>query len=256
MTGSAELIPFLRQVVLESHSDLVFPKPDGSMMSEEVNLEDVLRWALARAGIVLGYVHVCRRKACGYEEQTGDATERRCPTHGMRLWPKARHRPIRFHDLRHTTASLRLMAGANPAAVQRILRHSDPRITTEVCGHLLPGYLRAEIDRLAFGVSPGAEERLLAKNLAPFSSPFLPGACGALPEPLSGPAGPGDRGDSTVGAAGLEPTTPGFGGRYSIQMSYAPSGTGIRRGRRSGVFSAVWLLRKDVVEGGGAGGGG
>ena len=125
---AAELIPFLRQAVEESHSDLVFPKPDGSMMSEEVNLEDVLRRALARAGVVLGYAHVCRRKGCGHEEQTADATERRCPTHGMRLWPKARHRPIRFHDLRHTTASLLLMAGANPAAVQRILRHSDPRI--------------------------------------------------------------------------------------------------------------------------------
>ena len=55
---------------------------------------------------------------------------------------------IRFHDLRHTTGSLLMMAGANPAAVQRILRHSAPRITTEVYGHLAPGYLRAEIDRL------------------------------------------------------------------------------------------------------------
>jgi hypothetical protein len=46
------------------------------------------------------------------------------------------------------------MAGANPAAVQRILRHSDPRITTEVYGHLVPDYLRAEIDRLSFGIAP------------------------------------------------------------------------------------------------------
>ncbi len=38
-----------------------------------------------------------------------------------------------------------------PAAVQRILRHSDPRITTEVYGHLVPGYLQDEVDRLRFG---------------------------------------------------------------------------------------------------------
>ena len=44
-----------------------------------------------------------------------------------------------------------MMAGANPAAVQRIMRHSDPRITTEVYGHLAPGYLQAEVDRLSFG---------------------------------------------------------------------------------------------------------
>jgi hypothetical protein len=46
-----------------------------------------------------------------------------------------------------------MMAGANPAAVQRILRHHDPRITTEVYGHLAPDYLRGEIDRLRFDVS-------------------------------------------------------------------------------------------------------
>jgi hypothetical protein len=78
--------------------------------------------------------------------------KRRCPRHGHLLWPKAQVRPIRFHDLRHTTASLLMMAGANPAAAQRILRHADPRITTEVYGHLAPNYLREEIDRLRFGV--------------------------------------------------------------------------------------------------------
>jgi integrase len=72
----------------------------------------------------------------------------------MKLWLKALVRPIRFHDLRHTTASLLLMAGANPASVQQILRHSDQRLMTEVYGHLVPDYLSAETDRLWLGISP------------------------------------------------------------------------------------------------------
>jgi len=84
---------------------------------------------------------------------------RRCPIDGRKLWAKPQVRPIRFQDLRHTRASLLMMSGANPAAVQRILRHSDPRITTEICGHLAPEYLRAEVDRLKFGVSPAPAER-------------------------------------------------------------------------------------------------
>ena len=76
----------------------------------------------------------------------------------MKLWPKAIVRPIRFHDLRHTTESLLLIAGANPASVQRILRHSDPRLTTEVYGHLVPDYLRSEIARLSFGVTPNPSQ--------------------------------------------------------------------------------------------------
>jgi hypothetical protein len=83
------------------------------------------------------------------------------------------------HGPRHTTGSLLMMAGANPAAVQRILRHSDPRITTEVYGHLAPGYLRAEIDRLHFRPpEPAAEphvERAVAATLA-HGGPFGTGA--------------------------------------------------------------------------------
>jgi integrase len=47
----------------------------------------------------------------------------------------------------------RTAAGADLAAVQRILRHSDPKLTTEVYAHLAPEYLRAEVDRLSFGAA-------------------------------------------------------------------------------------------------------
>ncbi|MCC6811335.1 MAG: tyrosine-type recombinase/integrase [Deltaproteobacteria bacterium] len=76
----------------------------------------------------------------------------------MKLWPKAIVRPIRFHDLRHTTASLLMMSGVNPAAVQRIMRHSNPKLTTEVYGHLAPNYLRDEVNRLQFDFGSSANE--------------------------------------------------------------------------------------------------
>jgi integrase len=148
---ASELVPYLEHAIGRSPSDLVFPREDGSMMSEEAPFEEMLRSALGRAGIVTGYSHICRRKGCGHTEPATDAELRRCPRCNMKLWPRAQVRKIRFHDLRHTTASLLMMAGANPAAVQRILRHSDPRITTEVYGHLAPDYLRREIDLLSFG---------------------------------------------------------------------------------------------------------
>jgi hypothetical protein len=41
-------------------------------------------------------------------------------------------------------------ASSNPAAVQRILRHTDLRLTVEVYAHLAPNDLRSEIDLLSF----------------------------------------------------------------------------------------------------------
>jgi integrase len=147
-----ECVPYLRRAIEGSPSELVFPRPDGSMHRQDIKLEDKLRRAMGRAGITTGYLHVCRKKGCTWKESAPDPDVRRCPSHGTMLWPKAKVRKIRFHDLRHTTASLLMMAGANPAAVQRILRHSDPRITTGTYGHLAPEYLRAEVDRLRFNV--------------------------------------------------------------------------------------------------------
>ena len=59
---AAELVPFLEEAIRRAPSELVFPAEDGSMMRRNVHLEDVLRRALGRAGIVTGYRHVCHRK--------------------------------------------------------------------------------------------------------------------------------------------------------------------------------------------------
>jgi integrase len=170
------LRPYLVAALDESDSDLVFPAPDGSMRSPEADPQKVLRHALARAGLVLGYEHVCRRcKARGtpHAEQHLDAVERRCPACGMRLWPKALPRPMRFHDLRHTTATLLLRAGVPLHHVQRIMRHRDVRLTTETYGHLVADDLRSAVEQIAPVSWPEA---------GPRSTRLLPGLIAAKDE--------------------------------------------------------------------------
>lgn len=191
---NAELLPFLEAAIASSPSELVFPAEDGTMMRPDVALEGVLRRAMGRAGIVTGYTHVCRRQGCTHKEDKPDKAVRLCPVHSVKLWPIARVRQIRFHDLRHTCGSLLFMAGANPASVQRILRHKDPRTTTETYGHLSPGYLRSEVDRLQFNpavqTSTAAPVAQIAANSAPFAAPVLQGFDGAQtkgPDPREKP---------------------------------------------------------------------
>lgn len=45
---------------------------------------------------------------------------------------------IRFHDLRHTAASLMFNNGVDVIMVSRRLGHAKPSITLDVYGHLIP----------------------------------------------------------------------------------------------------------------------
>ncbi len=140
-----DLEPVLREAVDASPSELVFPAPGGGMVRDDFKFAVILRRAMARAGIVEGYLHVCRTKGCQHQERATENAERRCPDHGVRLWPKPIVRRITFHHLRHTAGSLLLMSGVPLEVVQKMLRHTDPKITSGVYGHLLMSYQRDAI---------------------------------------------------------------------------------------------------------------
>jgi integrase len=55
------------------------------------------------------------------------------------LLKKARLPYIRFHDLRHTCATLLLSKGTHPKFVQELLGHATVAITLDTYSHALPG---------------------------------------------------------------------------------------------------------------------
>jgi integrase len=74
-----------------------------------------------------GWCHSCRRckaRRTPHVERHSDSEERQCPVCQMKLWPIAIPRPLRFHDLRHSCATILLRAGVDIHRVQRILRHA------------------------------------------------------------------------------------------------------------------------------------
>jgi integrase len=45
---------------------------------------------------------------------------------------------VRFHDLRHTAATLMLQQGIHPKVVKERLGHSAISLTLDTCSHVLP----------------------------------------------------------------------------------------------------------------------
>ncbi len=80
---------------------------------------------------------------------------------------KAGLRRIRFHDLRHTYASLLLQQGESPVYVKEQLGHSSISITVDLYGHLIPGGNRQAVDRLDEPVRMPLPEDLNRTQAAP-----------------------------------------------------------------------------------------
>ncbi|MCL4371102.1 MAG: site-specific integrase [Chloroflexi bacterium] len=108
-----------------------------------------------------------QRLAAGPEWQDGDLVfstrsgRPLSPRNVRRDWfgpalERAQLPPVRFHDLRHTAASLLLSLGVALTTVQRILGHANIGITADTYGHLLPG-MATEAMRL-YGEALSADE--------------------------------------------------------------------------------------------------
>ncbi len=70
------------------------------------------------------------------------------------LLTAAKLRRVRFHDLRHTFASLLIEQGESLAYVKDQLGHHSIQITVDTYGHLVPGGNRQAVDRLDERVKP------------------------------------------------------------------------------------------------------
>lgn len=65
------------------------------------------------------------------------------------LLKKAGVRRIRFHDLRHTCASLLLSIGTHPKVVQELLGHSSIKITLDLYSHMMPNMQSEAVNALS-----------------------------------------------------------------------------------------------------------
>lgn len=76
----------------------------------------------------------------------------------QRLLARAGLRPMRFHDLRHSCATLLLVQGVSPRVVMEILGHSQINVTMNTYSHVIPALQRdaaARLDELLMGEANG-----------------------------------------------------------------------------------------------------
>jgi len=83
------------------------------------------------------------------------------------LLKKAGLRQVRFHDLRHTFASLLLQQGESPVYVKEQMGHSSIQVTVDLYGHLIPGGNKQAVDRLDDPVDKPVSEAESATSAQP-----------------------------------------------------------------------------------------
>jgi integrase len=83
--------------------------------------------------------------------QTANGTpfsERNMERHFHAVLNKAGLPRIRFHDLRHTAATLLLIEGVHPKVVQEMLGHSQIGLTMDTYSHVIPSMQKDAAEKM------------------------------------------------------------------------------------------------------------
>jgi len=100
-------------------------------------------------------------------------------THNFaRIAKRAGLENVRFHDLRHTFASLMLLRGAKPKVISEALGHSSVAFTMDVYSHIIEG-MQSDAMALLDEVLPAGVVNNSVANLSP-TFKFLPPQHGTL----------------------------------------------------------------------------
>ena len=83
-----------------------------------------------------------------FADEAGQPIDPSVLSHGFGRIVKMAGLDVRFHDLRHSCATLMLGAGIHPKVVQEMLGHSSIQITLDTYSHTVPGMQAAAAERL------------------------------------------------------------------------------------------------------------
>lgn len=153
------LVPYVEEALKHAKGGLVFPPGRGGQRLADRKTSEMLRAAMVRTAalghcpaLVTSWTNKCRRSGCGFSEETAlFVGDKRCPRCNFILWPVGHARKIRYYDMRHTTATLLVEAGVEPAIVAAIIGHTDVNFTMETYVHLKPAKLVAAVNKLSLG---------------------------------------------------------------------------------------------------------
>jgi integrase len=127
------LVPYAKLELGRARSSWLFSRKDGSPLTKDLPLPEMLRRALVKAGFVQGFDHLCvtrgKKKGCGLIERRADGARIRCPKCNAISWVKPVPLDVAFKDLRSTFGTHFAEHTGDLRLVQRALGHADLEVT-------------------------------------------------------------------------------------------------------------------------------